>query len=71
MTRAEHLAWAKRRALEYVERGELMHAVSSMMSDLAKHPELGSPGADMACLAGILQIGRGREAVRRWIEGFN
>ena len=38
MTRAEHLAWAKKRALEHVDRGELQHALDSMISDMRKHP---------------------------------
>lgn len=38
-TRIEHLAWAKARALEYVELGELRHALNSLISDLRKHPE--------------------------------
>lgn len=37
MTRADHLAWAKQRALEYVERGDLPNAISSMISDLLAH----------------------------------
>ncbi|PYI81706.1 MAG: hypothetical protein DME26_19380 [Verrucomicrobia bacterium] len=54
MTRDEHLEWAKRRALEYVEaaryeqvatryervRELLLAAFTSLGSDLAKHPEL-------------------------------
>ncbi len=39
MTRAEHLAWAKERALKYVELGDLQGAFLSMASDLGKHPE--------------------------------
>lgn len=37
--RAEHLAWCKERALEYVDRGDLVNASSSFISDMAKHPE--------------------------------
>lgn len=40
MNREEHLQWAKDRALEYVEAGELQNAIASMISDLQKHPEL-------------------------------
>ena len=36
MNRDEHLAWAKRRALEYLAAGELMEAFTSMASDLNK-----------------------------------
>lgn len=37
MTRAEHVAWAKERALEYVEAGQLTDAWTSLVSDLGKH----------------------------------
>ena len=39
MTRQEHLAWCKQRALEYVDNGDLTNAYASMASDLRKHPE--------------------------------
>ena len=39
MTRQEHLDFAKKRALEYCDRGELQHALDSLISDLGKHPE--------------------------------
>lgn len=40
MDRAQHLAWAKARALEYVERGDLTNAIASLVSDLGKHEAL-------------------------------
>jgi hypothetical protein len=72
MTREEHLAWAKQRALEYVDRGDNTQAVTSMMSDLAKHKELADHiginlGVELAYI-GALQS---EDAVRRWVEGFN
>ena len=39
MSRAQHLKWAKARALEYVELSQLQYALDSMISDLRKHPE--------------------------------
>lgn len=36
MTRAEHLQWAKDRALEYVAIGDMNQAFASMTSDLRK-----------------------------------
>lgn len=70
MSRAEHLAWAKQRALEYVDAGDLKNAVASMGSDLGKHPDLAS-SATFVAATGIFEIQRGPEAVRHWIEGFN
>jgi hypothetical protein len=39
VTRAEHLAWAKERALEYADRGDVAQAMASLGSDLNKHPD--------------------------------
>jgi hypothetical protein len=52
-TRAEHMKWAKDRALEYADQGDTGNAIASLMSDLGKHPENGvvmrcRPGSDDA-----------------------
>lgn len=70
MTRTEHLAWAKERALEYVASGEMIDAIASMLSDLGKHPET----QESRAWGVVLMLGlnnRDPEAVRRFIEGFN
>jgi hypothetical protein len=71
MTRDEHLRWAKDRALEYVDAGELNNAFASMGSDLQKHPELRNhPGWQLAVslkMAGHMPA----HEMRAWIEGFN
>jgi len=70
MTRAEHLAWAKQRALEYLDKGEASNAVNSMLSDLGKHEETErSVGVGTMILMTVNL--RDRDAVRRWIVGFN
>ena len=69
MTRDEHMAWAKGRALEYVERGELLNAVTSMASDLSKHDEIKAHPA-LALLGGMYAVDGDAAAVRRWIDGF-
>lgn len=71
-TRAEHLQWCKDRALEYVDRGGLMNAFVSMISDLGKHEETCNHpairlGTDLY-LAGHLS---GADKMRKFIEGFN
>ena len=38
-TAEEHLAWCKKRALEYLDAGELANAFTSMLSDMDKHPD--------------------------------
>jgi hypothetical protein len=72
MSRAEHLAWAKRRALEYVNHGEVREAFASISSDLGKHPETeGHPGI----MLGLMQMMGGMlstpQQMRAFIEGFN
>lgn len=72
MTRDEHLAWAKSRALEYLDRNDLSNAYTSMTSDLSKHPNF-----QKSTHAAIIQLGlfhvmnRDKRELRRWIEGFN
>jgi hypothetical protein len=68
MTRAEHLQWAKDRALEYVARGDYGQAVASMLSDLGKHEELAKSVEFGAML--MLTVKDARSA-RSFVEGFN
>jgi hypothetical protein len=68
-SRDEHLAWAKARALEYLNAGDAANAFASMASDLKKHPELNYHEAIMQ--VGLLYlINRDQVNLRRWIEGF-
>lgn len=73
MTRAEHLAWCKQRALAYLDgAGSVQEAFASMASDLQKHPLTADhPGAIIGM--GLLAGGHLNEpaAMRRYIEGFN
>lgn len=74
MTRAEHLQWCKDRAMAYVDRGDLVNAVASMMSDLDKHEETKSTGGALAMLGimAAMQAQNGDQAaVERYIKGFN
>lgn len=74
MTRAEHMAWAKQRALEYVERGELSSAIASMISDLGKHPETARSVAIGAMIAPLHSVNPGDSshvyAVRKCDRGL-
>ena len=73
-TRAEHMQWCKDRAMEYVNNGDLLQAVTSMMSDLEKHPETKSAGTSLAML-GLLACRQAqsgdKDGVVRYIKGFN
>lgn len=74
MTRAEHLAWAKERALEYVNAGETKNAVASMISDLGKHEawqdEHGARFLSTMFMAATFDL-EYPDAIRRWVNGFN
>lgn len=71
-TRAEHLAWCKSRALEYIDKGQINEGLTSMMSDMAKHPETKAPALDQMTV-GLMMIGAlsTRAEARRHIEGYN
>lgn len=71
-TREEHLAWCKRRALEYIDRGKVNEGLASMMSDMAKHPETASPALDQMTI-GLMMVGalRTPAQARKHIEGYN
>jgi len=73
-TRDEHLAWCKKRALEYVDSGNFKEALASMLSDLGKHPE--TQNSQQFCGMFGLQSYMGGdlrtdESMRKFIEGFD
>jgi hypothetical protein len=66
------MEWCKRRALEYVERGDTQGAFASMASDLSKHDEtrdhIGIQLGMMQLMGGMLST---PAEMRHFIEGFN
>ena len=70
-TRAEHLAWCKERALEYIGQDN-SEALASMLSDLGKHPET---NGHTAISLGVLMAASGQlnndDEMRKFIEGFH
>ena len=71
-SRNEHLTWCKKRALEYVEAGDLHRAFASMASDLGNHPE--TEGHAAIQLGMMLMMGGNLntpQKMREFIEGFN
>lgn len=70
-TRAEHMAWCKRRALAYLP-DDPSNAIASLMSDMGKHPD--TADSPMLMLTTMLMINghlSTADQVRRHIEGFN
>ena len=74
MTRAEHLQWAKDRALEYADRGDTGTAIASLQSDLGKHPDTAASASIVAeLMMPLAMIGKFERPgeLRKFIEGFN
>lgn len=70
-TREQHLEWCKIRAREYLQHGDVMNAVTSMVSDLAKHPETTTEGNTFIFMLAMIAASSGSiEEARRFIEGF-
>ena len=68
MNRAEHLAWCKQRALEYLP-DDPTQAFTSMASDLGKHEETrGHAGMELGMM---LLMTDNIQDMRSFIEGFN
>lgn len=71
-TRQEHLEWCKKRAIEYVELGDVPQALASFMSDLGKHEEtVGHPAIMLAMglsMGGHLSTPK---QMKEFIEGTN
>jgi hypothetical protein len=74
-SRDEHLTLAKQRALMCVNMGDFTHAVRGLPADLAEHPlTKGLISSDQA-LRGFkaamdAALGRGSQALTKWIEDF-
>lgn len=76
-TRAEHLAWCKQRAMQeydfYVKSEghsrAALNAVTSMESDMTKHPETGSGIGGLAFM--MVRTLHTRADVQRFIDGYN
>ena len=70
-TRDEHLEWIKKRALAYLDAGDLESAVASMGSDLEQHPQTRMASNHVMLRLGLLYLDQGDPAaIRRWIDGF-
>lgn len=70
--RKQHLEWCKKRALEYIESGNINEAFSSFQSDMSKHDETKN---HMALQLGTMLLLGGHlsslHKMKEWIIGFN
>lgn len=68
MTREEHLEWAKLRALEFMDSGDHMAAMSSIISDLNKFEGLALTRVQLVEVRDYVLRGDG--SLRSWIEAL-
>lgn len=79
MTREEHIKWCKERAIaefDYYARTEpgsaLKNGITSMMSDINKHPETKSETLQQLCLMQLMtKPYMNRQEFVTFINGFN
>lgn len=71
LTREDHLAWCKKRAHEYLEKGDIKNAVTSMLSDMEKHPDTEGISPILAMLGMQVCMSGDMPEARRFIDGFN
>lgn len=68
-SRVEYVAWAKQRALQLVDEGDLPGALASIISDLRKEPETDGPHLHALTIVGAGHTSN-PAAMRSFIEGF-
>ena len=69
MTREEHLEWCKVRARAYLDQGQAAAAITSLMSDLTKHPETVKLVSDSNFCASATEAGiESLELARNFVE---
>ncbi len=71
MTRQEHIAWCKQRAIQEIDFSkDPKQGIISMMSDLNKHPETQSQTLQALCMMQLMKSPTRQEAIN-FINGFN
>lgn len=65
-----YLAQCKKRALEYLNRGDPINAIASMGSDLMKHPEFRGIADKLMPLGMLYAMNGDTEGARLFIVGF-
>jgi hypothetical protein len=71
-TRAQHLVWCKKRALEYCDMGETSQAWASMVSDMRKDPATENhPALELGTILLLGGLNSTPMEMRKFIEGFN
>jgi len=69
-TTKEHFNWCKERAFQYLDMGDAQQGFTSFVSDMSANPDTSKRMNPILNAIGMMEILRGPEAVRRWIDGF-
>jgi hypothetical protein len=66
----EHIEWCKVHARQYLREGDVTNAITSMLSDLSKHPETKGIAEKMTMLAMFYMVNHDLQGARDFVEGF-
>lgn len=69
-TRDEHTEWCKQRAREYLDKGDVANAVTSMLSDMGKHPDCALAAEKMGPIGILYIMQHDLQGARSFVEGF-
>jgi len=69
-SREEHLEWCKQRARDYLKAGDIPNAITSMLSDLGKHPDTRLDDPFLPMVGMLAARDNDLAAAERFIEGF-
>ena len=71
MNRQEHLQWCKDRANAYLDEGDIQNGITSMLSDMNKHPKTRLNDGGALAMLGVFEMERNDLAsARRFVDGF-
>ena len=66
----QFVEWCKEQARPYLDRGDIVNAIASMLSDLSKHEHTKSIAEKLGPLGLLHAMNHDLPAARRFIEGF-
>ena len=69
-TREEHMAFCKKRALQYLDKGDVSQAIASMLSDLSSHEDTKGVGELMSGIGLMTAMNNNQDEAFKFIDGF-
>lgn len=68
-TREEHLQWCKDRANQYLNQNDISQGISSMLSDMSKHPETDTEFCKVLGFEALMSNDLNK--AKKFVNGFN